>query len=165
MPRVFIDTGARRAEVAGLRFVPADEASNDVDLDQGILPVLGKGRRERVVAVGAKTVRALDRYVRMRQRSTHADLPWLWVGRKGRLTDSGIAQVIRERGRQAVRRRAPPSPAAAHLRPQLACGRRRKRSHATGRVAKPPDARSVWGERRERESRCCPSRLSPGDRV
>jgi site-specific recombinase XerD len=99
--RVFIDTGARRAEVAGLRLVPADEASNDVDLDQGILRVLGKGRRERVVAVGAKTVRALDRYVRMRQRSNHADLPWLWVGRKGRLTDSGIAQVIRERGRQA----------------------------------------------------------------
>jgi site-specific recombinase XerD len=99
--RVFIDTGARRAEVAGLRFVPADEASNDVDLDQGILRVLGKGRRERVVAVGAKTVRALDRYVRIRQRSPHVDLPWLWVGRKGRLTDSGIAQVIRERGRQA----------------------------------------------------------------
>jgi site-specific recombinase XerD len=99
--RVFIDTGARRAEVAGLRYMPADEASNDVDLDRGILRVLGKGRRERVVGIGAKTVRALDRYVRMRQRSTHAEVPWLWVGRKGRLTDSGIAQVIRERGRQA----------------------------------------------------------------
>jgi len=99
--RVFIDTGARRAEVAGLRYVPADETSNDVDLDRGILRVLGKGRRERVVAIGAKTVRSLDRYVRMRQRSTHAEVPWLWVGRKGRLTDSGIAQVIRERGRQA----------------------------------------------------------------
>jgi site-specific recombinase XerD len=99
--RVFIDTGARRAEVANLRYIPADETMNDVDLDQGILRVLGKGRRERVVAVGSKTVRALDRYVRMRQRSSHADLPWLWVGRKGRMTDSGIAQVIRERGRQA----------------------------------------------------------------
>lgn len=99
--RVFIDTGARRAEVANLRYIPTDETTNDVDLDQGILRVVGKGRRERVVAVGAKTVRALDRYVRMRQRSSHADLPWLWVGRKGRMTDSGIAQVIRERGRQA----------------------------------------------------------------
>ena len=79
--RVFVDTGARRAEVAGLRYVPADEASNDVDLDQGILRVLGKGRRERVVAVGTKTVRALDRYVRMRLRSAHADFPRLWVGR------------------------------------------------------------------------------------
>lgn len=62
--RVFIDTGARRAEVAGLRYDPADETANDVDLDQGILRVVGKGRRERVVAVGSKTVRALDRYLR-----------------------------------------------------------------------------------------------------
>jgi site-specific recombinase XerD len=99
--RVFIDTGARRAEVAGLRYVPSDETSNDVDLDQGILRVVGKGRRERVLAVGSKTVRALDRYVRLRQRSMHSDLPWLWLGRKGQLTDSGIAQIIRERGRQA----------------------------------------------------------------
>lgn len=99
--RVFIDTGARRAEVTNLRYVPSDETANDVDLDQGILRVLGKGRRERVVAVGSKTVRALDRYLRLRQRSAHADLPWLWLGRKGRLTDSGIAQIIRERGREA----------------------------------------------------------------
>lgn len=99
--RVFIDTGARRAEVANLRYIPADETMNDVDLDQGILRVVGKGRRERVVAVGVKTVRTLDRYVRMRQRSAAADLPWLWLGRKGRLTDSGIAQIVRERGRQA----------------------------------------------------------------
>lgn len=99
--RVFIDTGARRAEVAGLRYAPSDETANDVDLDQAILRVLGKGRRERVVAVGSKTVRALDRYLRLRQRSPHADLPWLWLGRKGRLTDSGIAQIIRERGREA----------------------------------------------------------------
>lgn len=99
--RVFIDTGARRAEVANLRYVPADETRNDVDLDQGILRVIGKGRRERVVAIGAKTVRALDRYLRLRQRQTDADLPWLWLGRKGRLTDDGIAQIIRKRGRQA----------------------------------------------------------------
>jgi site-specific recombinase XerD len=99
--RVFIDTGARRAEVAGLRYEPSDEASNDVDLDQGILRVLGKGRRERVVAVGSKTVRALDRYLRLRQRSAHAALPWLWLGKRGRLTDSGISQILRERGRQA----------------------------------------------------------------
>lgn len=99
--RVFIDTGARRAEVAGLRYVPADETVNDVDLDQGILRVLGKGRRERVVAVGSKTVRALDRYLRLRQRSSHADLPWLWLGKRGRFTDSGISQILRERGRQA----------------------------------------------------------------
>jgi site-specific recombinase XerC len=98
--RVFIDTGARRAEVAGLRFDPSDDANNDVDLDQGILRVMGKGRRERVVGIGAKTVRALDRYLRMRGQSSHAREPWLWLGRRGRLTDSGISQIVRERGRQ-----------------------------------------------------------------
>lgn len=99
--RVFVDTGARRAEVAGLRFVPSDETVNDVDLDQAILRVLGKGRRERVLAVGTRTVRALDRYLRARQRSPHADLPWLWVGRRGRFTEDGISQMVRARGREA----------------------------------------------------------------
>ena len=49
--RVFIDTGARLAEIAGLRYDENDPVSNDVDLDQGIVRVLGKGRRERVVAL------------------------------------------------------------------------------------------------------------------
>lgn len=99
--RVFIDTGARRAEIANLRYDPSDDGGNDVDLDQGILRVLGKGRRERVVGIGAKTIRALDRYLRLRGELARAKEPWLWLGRRGRLTDSGIAQVIRERGKQA----------------------------------------------------------------
>ena len=41
--RVFIDTGARRAEVAGLRYMPADEASNDVDLDRAFCGCSEKG--------------------------------------------------------------------------------------------------------------------------
>ena len=41
--RVFIDTGARLGEVADLRFDPHDEVGNDVDLDQGLLRVIGKG--------------------------------------------------------------------------------------------------------------------------
>jgi site-specific recombinase XerD len=55
-------------------------ASNDVDLDQGILRVLGKGRRERVVAVGTKTVRALDRYVRIRQARPTLTCPGCGLG-------------------------------------------------------------------------------------
>ena len=64
--RVFIDTGRDAPRSPGSATIPDDDTTNDVDLDQGILRVLGKGRRERVVAVGAKTVRALDRYVRVR---------------------------------------------------------------------------------------------------
>lgn len=99
--RVFIDTGARRAEVAGLRWAPDDAEANDVELDTRSLRVIGKWRRERVVAIGNKTVKALDRYDRVRREHAYAYLPWLWLGPKGRLTDSGIAQMVKERGKQA----------------------------------------------------------------
>jgi site-specific recombinase XerD len=99
--RLFLGTGARLSEIANLRWAPDDETSNDVDLDMGIIRVVGKGRRERAVYVGTKAVKALDRYLRARDRHKYAALPWLWLGPKGRLTDSGIAQVVRRRGRMA----------------------------------------------------------------
>ncbi len=99
--RVFMDTGARRAEIAGLRFDPQDDANNDIDLDQGILRVMGKGGRERVLPIGNKAVKALDRYLRKRSQHPQPSLPWLWLGHKGRLADSGIAQMVRRRGREA----------------------------------------------------------------
>jgi site-specific recombinase XerD len=99
--RVFIDTGARRAEVANLRWTPSQPDTNDVDLDAGLVRVTGKGRRERLLSVGTKTVKALDRYLRLRDGHAAADGPWLWLGLKGRLTDSGIAQMVTDRGRAA----------------------------------------------------------------
>lgn len=99
--RVFMDTGARRAEVGGLRYDPRDDENNDVDLDQGIIRVLGKGRRERVLPIGNKAVKALDRYLRKRALHPQAAAPWLWLGHKGRMTDGGIAQMVRRRGREA----------------------------------------------------------------
>ncbi len=99
--RVFIDTGARRAEIAGLRWNPGDDEVHDVDLDRGLLRVIGKGRRERVLPVGAKTVKALDRYIRKRSQHPASGEPWLWLGRKGRMTESGIFQTVRRRGQQA----------------------------------------------------------------
>jgi len=97
--RVFIDTGARRAEVVGLRFTKDDE--NDVDLDNGLLRVMGKGGRGRVVPIGNKTVKALDRYLRKRNQHASKDLVSLWLGRKGPFAESGVAQMIKDRGRRA----------------------------------------------------------------
>ena len=99
--RIFLDTGARRAEISNLRYDPSDELVNDVDLDQALIRVLGKGRRERVVPIGNKAIRALDRYLRVRVKHQGNSQPWLWLGLKGRLTDSGIAQAIRDRGTAA----------------------------------------------------------------
>ncbi len=92
--RVFMDTGARRAEVLGLRL-------EDVDLDRGVLSVTGKGSRTRLVAIGDSTIRALDRYIRLRARKPGAAVPWLWLGRKGQLGETGVAGLIRARGAAA----------------------------------------------------------------
>lgn len=92
--RLFLDTGARRAEVANLTV-------EDVDLDSDVILVLGKGRRPRACPFGSKTAVAVDRYLRERRRHPHAALPWVWLGKKGRLSDSGIAQMFRRRGVEA----------------------------------------------------------------
>lgn len=100
--RTFLATGARLSEVANLRWTPDEPGTNDVDLDAGIVRILmGKNRRERVSYLGAKAVKAIDRYERKRRQHAHSNLPWLWLGEKGRMTDSGIAQAIRRRGRMA----------------------------------------------------------------
>lgn len=91
---LLLDTGARRAEMAGLTLA-------DVDLDLDVLLVLGKGRRERTLPFGRRAGEALDRYLRARARHKNAGLPWLWLGQKGRLTAWGLVQMLRRRGAQA----------------------------------------------------------------
>ena len=97
--RVFLDTGARLSEIANLRLDSED--GGDVDLDGGVLRVMGKGRRQRIVPIGNKSVKALDRYVRLRARHPHASLPWLWIARRGQLTGSGIQQMTWKRSADA----------------------------------------------------------------
>ena len=46
-------------------------------------------------------MRALDRYLRKRSAHKDAELPYLWLGIKGRMSESGIRQIIQRRGRQA----------------------------------------------------------------
>jgi site-specific recombinase XerD len=66
-----------------------------------VLLVLGKGRRERALPFGRRAGEALDRYLRARARHKDAELPWLWLGLKGRLTEWGLVQMLRRRGVQA----------------------------------------------------------------
>lgn len=94
--RLLVDTGMRRGELSGLMLA-------DVDFEQDVVIVLGKGRRPRACPFGRKTARAraLDRYLRARGRHPAATLPHLWLGKKGALTDNGVLQLVRRRGRQA----------------------------------------------------------------
>jgi site-specific recombinase XerD len=96
--RVFYSTGIRLAELANLRWVPADPERNDIDLDQQVLRVMGKGGRQRLVNMGTQSTRALDRYERLRRRHPEAHKEWLWLSRKGRFTESGIGQMVARRG-------------------------------------------------------------------
>jgi site-specific recombinase XerD len=91
---LLLDTGARRDEMAGLKLA-------DVDLELDVLLVLGKGRRERTLPFGRTAGEALDRYLRARSRHKDADLPWLWLGKRGRLTEWGLVMMLRRRGAQA----------------------------------------------------------------
>ncbi|MDQ6797804.1 MAG: tyrosine-type recombinase/integrase [Actinomycetota bacterium] len=92
--RLFFDGGLRLAEMTGLRV-------EDVDLRGGVVEVKGKGSRRRSASFGRRAAQALDRYLRVRDRHALAGEPWLWLGMKGQLTDSGVAQMLRRRCRQA----------------------------------------------------------------
>lgn len=48
---------------------------------------------------GRRTAKALDRYLRARHQ--YAADERLWLGKQGRLTSTGIGQLVRRRGREA----------------------------------------------------------------
>ncbi len=69
----------------------------DIDWDNQLLRVVLKGGKELAVPFGMRSAQSLDRYVRARTRHKYARSPWLWLGLKGRLTDSGIRQMVERR--------------------------------------------------------------------
>lgn len=95
------DTGGRLAEATNLAWVEHDPHACDVDLDEATVVVRGTHGRPRLVPIGRRTVGALDRYVRERRRHPHAGEPWLWLGKKGRLRESGVSQMLTRRAAEA----------------------------------------------------------------
>jgi site-specific recombinase XerD len=91
---LFMDTGMRRGEIAGI-------TTDAFDLDELTVTVTGKGGRTRTVPYGPKTARALDRYARLRDHHPATAEPWFWLGKKGRLSAFGIEDMISRRGAQA----------------------------------------------------------------
>lgn len=93
--RLMIETGVRLGEISGLDV-------GDLDFDQDVAHVLGKGRRGRAAPFGAKTADALRRYLRSRARHPKAaSTDALWLGRQGAMTASGFAQMLERRGLEA----------------------------------------------------------------
>lgn len=92
--RLFLDSGMRRSELAGLTV-------DDLDWEGQVAWVLGKGRRRRAAPFGAKTALAIRRYLRVRARHAHASSPALWLGKVGPLGDAGVQQMLQRRGAEA----------------------------------------------------------------
>lgn len=89
--RLLVDTGMRAGELIGL-------AVDDLDREQAVAFVTGKGGRGRACPYGMRTADALQRYVRARARHPFAgQYPALWLGRKGPLSLSGLAQLLDRR--------------------------------------------------------------------
>lgn len=92
--RLFLDTGMRLSEMAGLTL-------SDIDLDADVALVLGKGRRPRTCPFGDKTAQAIERYLRERSKHRLASSNQLWIGGRGDMTDNGIGQMLRRRAKEA----------------------------------------------------------------
>jgi site-specific recombinase XerD len=100
--RVLLDIGPRVSGLAGLRLTPRDADSNDVQLVLYRIRIRLKGGDIYWAPIGKKTAAAVDRYLRRgRARHPFSGEEWLWLGRFGRLTGSGIKQMLERRGEQA----------------------------------------------------------------
>ena len=103
---VLYATGLRVSELVGLR-------TSDVQLDQGYVQCLGKGRKERIVPLGDEATRWVRQYLTNSRSALlkRRESPWLFVNARGgaRLSRSGFWKILKAHGRTAGIR-APLSP-------------------------------------------------------
>lgn len=95
--RLWLDTGIRREEMAGIM-------RGDIDLDEQLVTVTGKGSKTRVVPFGDKTAEAVDDYTRARGRHPDRALDAMWLSAPphgGQLGYDGLGQMLIRRCRQA----------------------------------------------------------------
>jgi site-specific recombinase XerC len=88
MVRMLNDAGVRISELVSMQ-------RDELDLDGGAVWVLGKGGRRRLVMFGARTTRALDRYLRLRNVHRYAPLPALWLTQRGAMSKDAADDRLR----------------------------------------------------------------------
>jgi integrase/recombinase XerC len=86
-------SGLRVSELVGLN-------SNQLELDLGIVRTMGKGRKERIVPVGAKAIEALKAYFEERGASEGGG-PVFINAWGGRLTARSVGRLIKKYSRQS----------------------------------------------------------------
>jgi site-specific recombinase XerD len=92
---LLLDTGMRRAELAGLTIDHVDPYNDKV------ATVIGKGNRERDCPFGKRTAAALDKYLIARDQHPYAYTDAFWLGARGPLTAAGVRMILRRRAAAA----------------------------------------------------------------
>ena len=88
---IFFDTGVRQLEMAGMKL-------DDIFIDQGLIRVMGKGGKERIVRMGESAQKALLRYLLKRRDQQEA----VWVSEEGQpLRQAGIQIAMRRLAQRA----------------------------------------------------------------
>lgn len=90
---VMLDTGARAEEIVNMDL-------SDVNIADGTIAIReGKPRRDRMVYIGPQTRKALLRYIKGERRANNP----LWLSEKGsgRLTESGLGQIVKRLAERA----------------------------------------------------------------
>ncbi len=86
---LFYSSGLRVSELVGVNI-------SDIDLMNGVVRVLGKGRKERLVPVGRPALESIQDYLQMRELQTQNPGP-LFVNRKGgRLTVRSVERQVKK---------------------------------------------------------------------
>lgn len=92
---VLYSCGIRVAELAGLNI-------SDIDFEQRLVRVLGKGNKERIVPIGRKALKAVKEYIgavlplRRKSREVNAETTPLFINyRGGRLSTRSIGSIIK----------------------------------------------------------------------
>lgn len=84
MMEAFYSTGMRISELVGLN-------TEDIDFISGIIKVMGKGRKERIVPVGEAALSAIRKYLDRRKKKNQA----LFLNKNGkRITARGVRGVV-----------------------------------------------------------------------
>jgi len=86
---VLYATGIRISELVGLNL-------EDVDLAQGQIRVMGKGKKERIALMGAKAVEALKAYLKERSLCEKKGEKALFVTPRGRISETTVRRIIKK---------------------------------------------------------------------
>jgi integrase/recombinase XerC len=158
--RLYIDSGSRRSELAGLTL-------RGTDLDAGVARITGKGGREEKIFFGSKSARDIDRYLRLRASHPHAANPQLWLAQRGALSSNGIYQMIKRRALEARLERNIWPHLFRHTFGHMwkAQGGSEEDLMQVGRWRDPKSMRRYGRSAAEERARAAHRQLSPGDRL